>query len=63
MAKMYESDITRFIRELKQRKPHLDEAQRIARAIWWDQPQDRETQQRNQASRVPQQAYVYQNKV
>jgi hypothetical protein len=63
MAKMYESDITRFIRELKQQKPYLDEAQKTARAIWWDKPQDTETQQRNKESRVPQQAYVYQNKV
>jgi hypothetical protein len=63
MAKMYESDITRFIRELKQKNPHLDQAQKEARAIWWDKPQDQKTQQRNRESRVPQQAYVYQNKV
>ena len=63
MAKMYESEFTRFIRDLKQQKPHLDEEQKIGRAIWWDKPQDLETQKRNRESRVPQKSYVYQNKV
>jgi len=31
----YESDLTRFIRDLKQKKPELERAQREARAIWW----------------------------
>lgn len=57
---MYESDITRFLRELKQTRPHLEEEQRKGRAIWWDKPQDVETQARNKASRVPQKPYVYQ---
>ena len=59
---MYESDITRFIRELKQQRPHLEEEQRKGRAIWWDRPQDADVQQRNKASRVPQQPYVYQTR-
>lgn len=59
---MYESDITRFLRELKQAKPHLEDEQRKGRAIWWDRPQDPETERRNQASRVRQAAYVYQTK-
>ncbi len=59
---MYESDITRFLRELKQRDPRLEEEQRKGRAIWWDRSQDLDTQQRNRASRVPQQPYVYQTK-
>ncbi len=59
---MYESDITRFLRELKHARPHLEEQQRRGRAIWWDRPQDPETQKRFKASRIPQQAYVYQNK-
>ena len=57
---MYESDITRFLRELKAAHPELPQAQRDARAIWWDHPQDQETQRRNAESRVPQRAYVYQ---
>jgi len=59
---MYESDITRFLRELMQSKPHLEEEQRKGRAIWWDKPQDPDTARRNQESRVPQAPYVYQTK-
>ncbi|MEZ5740275.1 MAG: DUF3460 family protein [Burkholderiaceae bacterium] len=58
---MYESDTTRFLRELKAQKPDIAEQQRIGRAIWWDHPQDLETIARNEASRVPQSAYVYQS--
>ena len=57
---MYESDITRFLRELMQSRPHLEEEQRKGRAIWWDRPQDPETVRRQEASRVPQKPYVYQ---
>jgi hypothetical protein len=59
---MYESEITRFLRELKEARPHLEEEQRKGRAIWWDKPQDLDSQRRNQASRVPQAPYVYQTK-
>jgi hypothetical protein len=59
---MYESDITVFLRELKQARPHLEDEQRKGRAIWWDKPQELDTQQRNRDSRVPQAPYVYQTK-
>ncbi|MCP5265016.1 MAG: DUF3460 family protein [Burkholderiaceae bacterium] len=59
---MYESDITRFLRELKAREPALESEQRTARAIWWDKPQDPDTVRRAGESRVPQQPYVYQTK-
>ena len=59
---MYESDITLFLRELKQAKPYLEDEQRKGRAIWWDKPQELDAQQRNQASKVPQAPYVYQTK-
>lgn len=59
---MYESDITRFLRELKRDRPQLEERQRQGRAIWWDRPQDLEAQKRYKAARVPQQPYVYQTK-
>ncbi|GAA4416324.1 DUF3460 family protein [Quisquiliibacterium transsilvanicum] len=59
---MYESDITRFLRELKGERPQLEAEQRKGRAIWWDRPQDLEAQQRDKASRVPQQPYVYQTR-
>jgi hypothetical protein len=58
----YESDITRFIRELKDKNPDLERKQREGRAIFWDKELDLEELKRWQASNVPQQAYVYQNK-
>ena len=59
---MYESDITLFLRELKQAKPYLEDEQRKGRAIWWDHPQDLDTRRRDDASKVPQAPYVYQTK-
>ena len=61
--KRYESEFTQFVRELKQQRPQLEEGQKQSRAIWWDKPQDLETQERDKQSRVKQQAYVYQTKV
>jgi hypothetical protein len=60
---MYESEHTRFMRELFQKKPELAEEQRKGRAIWWDKDQDPETLKRNAQSRVAQTPYVYQTKV
>ena len=38
----YESDFTRFLRELKRQRPQLEEEQRKGRAIWWDKkPEER----------------------
>ena len=57
---MYESDITRFLRELKQARPHLEEEQRKGRAIWWDkQPLDVKERSEQDAARVPQKPYPY----
>ncbi|MCO5118624.1 MAG: DUF3460 family protein [Burkholderiaceae bacterium] len=56
---MYESDITRFLRELKEERPHLEAEQQRGRAIWWDHPQDLETQKRNRESRLRQPSYVF----
>lgn len=59
----YESDITRFLKELKAKDPALEQKQRAGRAIWWDKaPIDLEERKRAEESRVKQQAYVYQNK-
>ena len=60
---MYESEFTKFMRELKQQQPQLEAEQRKSRAIWWDHKQDLETTKRDKESSVRQQAYVYQNKV
>lgn len=56
----YESDLTRFIRELKAAKPELERKQREGRAIFWDKALDPDELARWQASRVPQAGYVYQ---
>ena len=56
---MYESEITRFVRELKQKNPGLAELQRKNRATWWDKPQDLDTWRERSEATVPQPAYVY----
>lgn len=60
MAKYYESDVTRFIRDLIEQKPQIVEEQRKGRSMWWDKKLDPDTQQRFQDSRVKQKPYVYQ---
>lgn len=59
---MYESEITKFLRELKQKHPNIPEDQRRGRAIWWDKDQDTLERENNQQSNVKQQAYVYQTR-
>ena len=56
---MYESEITRFIREMKQKNPGIAELQRKNRATWWDRPQDLEIEKEREDSAVPQPPYVY----
>lgn len=56
----YESDFTRFLRELKEKRPDLEQKQREGRAIWWDRELDPEQLKHWQESKVPQQGYVYQ---
>ncbi len=56
---MYESDITCFLKDLRAERPHLEQAQRDGRALWWDKPQDIDTAQRNRESRIAQRSYVY----
>lgn len=60
--KPYKSDVTRFLEELKARKPTLEAEQRAGRALLWDRPLDREALEEWRAARVPQQPYVYQTK-
>lgn len=60
----YESEATLFLKNLKEQNPNIEQSQREGRALFWDkEPIDLDTQERNKASRVQQQAYVYQNKV
>ena len=55
----YESDLTRFIRDLREKNPQIAEQQKKNRSTWWDRPQDMETWRERAAATVPQPAYVY----
>jgi hypothetical protein len=60
-SRHYESEHTKFIRELMEKKPELALDQQRGRALWWDkQPQDLDERRRMDEGRVPQAAYVYQ---
>lgn len=62
LFKQYESDATKFISELKEKNPKLEEQQRAGRALLWDKaPIDLDKTSRDKESRVQQQPYVYQN--
>jgi len=56
----YTSDITKFIDELKVKKPSLEAEQRAGRALLWDKHPDRSLQKDYGDAKVPQQPYVYQ---
>lgn len=57
---MYESEITQFLKSLKQERPALETEQREGRALLWDkEPIDLEERARAEASRVSQKPYVY----
>lgn len=60
---MYESEFTRFMRELQANKPEIEREQKKGRSIWWDRVPNGEQDRRFNESEVPMQAYVYQNKV
>ena len=60
-ARSYESDHTRFIRELMERNPRLAQEQQKGRAIWWDKrPVDLADRKTMDQGKVSQPAYVYQ---
>lgn len=56
----YNSDVTSFISELKQKKPDLEAQQRAGRAIWWDKQVNQEAWNEFRAAQVAQKPYVYQ---
>jgi hypothetical protein len=57
----YQSELTEFLSNLKQKNPQIEAQQRVGRAKLWDlPPTDLDTQERLQASSVSQKAYVYQ---
>jgi hypothetical protein len=62
-SRHYESDITKFIRELMRQQPELAQKQREARAIWWDKtPRELSEERAMDQGRVPQTPYVYPSK-
>jgi hypothetical protein len=56
---MYESEATKFIREVLAKNPQIVEQQRKNRATWWDKPQDLETWKERSDAQVPAPSYVY----
>jgi hypothetical protein len=57
--KGYESEVSRFINELKHQHPDLEVKQREARALWWERPPiDLEEMERRQQSEVPFKPYL-----
>ena len=59
-SRLYESEHTKFIRELLQKQPDLVQKQREARAIWWDKPPRELAAERSMdQGRIPQSPYVY----
>ena len=60
---LYESDHTRFIRELKEKNPQIEEGQRAGRALLWDKQLDRSQLDEQGQAKVAQQPYVYQTQV
>jgi hypothetical protein len=59
MARIYESDITKFLQELKAAKPQLEALQRQGRNLLWDKQIDREFAAKAQAAKLAQAPYVY----
>ncbi len=60
---LYESEASRFLRQLKADNPGLEAEQRRGRAIWWDKtPLNLDRRREEAASRVAQQAYPYQSR-
>ncbi len=58
---MYESDLTKFMREFLEKNPQVVEKQKAYRATWWDKQLDREERARFEQSRERQEPYPYYN--
>lgn len=56
---LYESEHTKFMRELFAKHPELIEKQKAARAIWWDKKIDRQAQQALKETEVAPKSYTY----
>jgi hypothetical protein len=61
-SRLYESEHTKFMRELMRKRPDLAEKQREGRAMWWDKtPNELAEERAMDRGRVPQSPYVYSN--
>ena len=59
-SRNYESEHTKFMRELMRQNPQLPAQQLEARAIWWDKtPRELSEERAMDEGRVPQSPYVY----
>jgi hypothetical protein len=59
-SRHYESEHTKFMRELLAQKPELAQKQREARSIWWDKPPRELAEERvMDQGRIAQSPYVY----
>ena len=55
----YESDHTKFMRELLQKNPQLQQKRLEARSLWWDKKLDKEEQRSFKEASEPMKPYVY----
>ena len=55
----YESELTKFLRDLREKNPQIYDQQKKNRTTWWDKPQDLQTNRERAASTVAQPGYVY----
>ncbi len=56
---LYESDHTKFMREMLEKNPQWREAQRAGRAIFWEAKTKLNEQQTNSQSREAHRSYPY----
>lgn len=56
---LYESDHTKFMREMMSKHPQWAEDQRIGRALLWDRNVDLDEQEKLRQARVFNRAYPY----
>ena len=54
----YESEHTKFMRELLEKNPQLEEKRMAARGVWWDKKLDKEEQKRFKEANDPMKPYV-----
>lgn len=56
---LYESDVTKLLRELMEKNPQLQELQKNNRATWWDRKLDLQEIRRHEESEAPKAPYAY----